>query len=350
MSAAGPVARPRQRHAMRFAHRTRRRTLVRGLTVTELTAVIAVIAVVMGITLLVLSGVKGRARTMQCLANQRQIAMACASYASSNVGKLVNPRTTFDGSVSIRISGGNVSWSTLRREYVHLWVLDRIENGRNNLGSIQGEDFEKPEAVTEGKLFPYLGATAIYVSPDEPATPTNLTTAGITGFPQRPRSYSLNGLLGVSRPEDTQLFDPYFTAPLNGKAPTIDQFNTTALSLIRLPSKMMCSVVEDDTFSFNLNGFLVAPNEARWFDTPAFWRRDAITLSYVDGSVEAYPLSRRTLPEDVYRYGHTDSPGSKYVQPPDVGGIANDWKFFRDRMNPGVIPEYPRFGLPQGAE
>jgi hypothetical protein len=349
MEAERTVSLPRQRPAMRLAPRTSR-PLARGLTVTELTAVIAVIAVVMGITLLVLSGVKGRARTMQCLSNQRQIAMACASYASSNVGKLVSPRTTFDGNATIRVSGADVPWGTLRREYVHLWVLDRIEGGKSNLGTIQGEDFEKPEAVTEGKLFPYLGSAAVYVSPDEPLTPTNLTTAGITGFPQRPRSYSLNGLLGVSRPEDTPLFDPYFTAPLNGKAPTIDQFNTTALGLIRLPSKMMCSVVEDDTFSFNLNGFLVQPNESRWFDTPAFWRRDAITLSYVDGSVEAYSLVRRTLPEDVYKYGHTDAPGSKYRQPPDVGGVANDWLFFRDRMNPGVIPEYPRFGLPAAAE
>jgi len=337
---------------MRPAHRTRRSASAqaRGLTVTELTAVIAVIAVVMGITLLVVSGARARARTMQCLANQRQIAMACATYAASNAGKLVSARTTLSQANTLRISNANVPWVTYRREYLHTWVLDRIEGVKDNTGEIQGEEFERPEAVTEGKLFPYLGATAIYVSPDEPATPTNLTTAGITGFPQRPRSYSLNGLLGVTRPEEDVIFDPYFTAPLNGKAATIDQFNTSALALIKLPARMMCSVVEDDTFSFNLDGFLVAPNESRWFDTPAFWRRDAITLSYVDGSVEAYSLVRRTLPEDVYRYGHTDSPANKYKQPPDVGGIANDWKFFRDRMNPGVLPEYPRFGLPQGAE
>jgi type II secretory pathway pseudopilin PulG len=324
--------------------------LLPGFTVTELTAVIAVIAIVMGITLLTLSGIKATARTTMCLSNQRQIAQACSSYAASNAGKLVSPRTTWDASASIRVSGTNVPWQSVSREYQHIWVLDRIQGGRNNTGIEQGEDFEKPEAVTEGKLYPYLGTPSVYVSPDEPATPTNMVTAGITGFPPRPRSYSMNGLLGVSRPEETTLFEPWFTAPLNGKAVAIDQFNTTAISLIQQPSKMMCTVVEDDSFSFNLNGFILAPNEFRWFDTPAFWRRDAITLSYVDGSVEWYSLKKRTLPEDIVAYGHKDNPSQKYLQPADLGGVAHDWKFFRDRLNPGVIPEYPQFGLPQGAE
>ena len=311
---------------------------------------IAVIAIVMGITLLTLTGIKATARTAVCMSNQRQIAQACAAYAASNLGKLVSPRTTWTNDASIRIDRTNIAWTALRREYQHIWVLDRVDGGKSNVGVEQGQEFEKPEAITEGKLYPYLGTPGVYVSPDEPATPTNLVTAGITGFPPRPRSYSMNGLLGVSRPEETGLFDPYFTAPLNGKSLAIDQLNTTSLALIQQPSKMMCTVVEDDTFSFNLNGFILAPNEFRWFDTPAFWRRDAITLSYVDGSVESYSLKKRTLPEDIYAYGHKDDPAQKYLQPADLGGVAHDWKFFRDRLNPGVVPEYPRFGLPQGAE
>ena len=325
-----------------------------GFTITELTAVIAVIAIVMGITLLTLSGIKATSRTAVCMSNQRQIAQACASYAASNFGKLVSPRTswTWTNSEYIRIDRRDVPWLSLQREYRHAWVLDRIEGvgARNNVGTVGTEEYEKPEAITEGTLFPYVGTPTIYVSPDEPATPTNLTTAGIVGFPPRVRSYSMNGLLGVSRPEEVLVFDQWFTAPLNGRALAIDQLNTTSLALIQQPSKMMCTVVEDDSFSFNLNGFILAPNEFRWFDTPAFWRRDAITLSYVDGSVEWYSLKKRTLPEDIYAYGHKDLPAQKSLQPADLGGVAHDWKFFRDRLNPGVIPEYPQFGLPQAAE
>jgi hypothetical protein len=322
-----------------------------GLTVTELTAVIAVIAVVMGITLLTLKGVRERARTMQCLSNQRQLVIAWSAYAASNAGKVVSPKTTFNSGHTLRINSADVPWTAVRREYRHTWVLDRIDGFKDNTGSVQNEEFELPAAITDGVLFPYVGSPSIYVSPDEPLTPTNLTTAGIAGFPQRPRSYSLNGLLGVSRPEEVGLFDPYFTAPLNGRAATLDQLNTTALALVRLPSKMMCTLVEDDTFSFNLDGFLVAPNKSRWFDAPAFWRPEAITLSYVDGAVESYSLVNRGLPKAIERHGHFDQPSGKYLQPPDAGGsVANDWKFFRDRMNPGVLPEYPRFGIPQGVE
>ena len=326
----------------------RRRT---GFTVVELTVVIAVIAVIISITLFTVGGVRSRARTAQCLSNQRQIAQACASYATANSGKLVSPRTEFSagGGSLIRVDGTDLPWSAVRREYVHTWVLDRVEGVKTNTASVSGQEYELPAAITDGKLFPYLGTASIYVSPDEPAAPTNLVTAGIVGFPARPRSYSLNGLLGVSRPDETPVFDPYFTAPLNGKAVTVDQLNTTSLATIRQPQRMLCSVVEDDTFSFNLNGFIVAPNEARWFDCPAFWRRDAITHSYVDGSVDTHSLSKRSLPEDVAAYGHTDNPNAKYLQPPDGGGIASDWVYFRDRMNPGVIPDYPRLGIPGSA-
>jgi hypothetical protein len=56
-------------------------------------------------------------------------------------------------------------------------------------------------------------------------------------------------------------------------------------------------------------------------------------MSYVDGSTDSYELANPDLPNNW------DSNGHRWQQPSDAGaGIAVDWKFFRDRLNPGVIP------------
>ena len=309
----------------------------RAFTVPELTVVIAVIAIVAAITLVTATTIRSTARTLHCQANQRQIALACVSYASSNVGILPSPRTQFkDGSGDLRIDGRDVPWSRVR--WTHAWVADDV-SGKYNLGTAGGQQYEMPKALTDGVLFAYLGEPKVYVSPNEPATPTNLETAGITGFPQRVRSYALNGLLGVTRPDEAGIFDTAFTATMYGVTRRIDEYNTQSLSMLKFPSRTFCSVVEDDTYSFNLNGFLVKPNEPRWYDAPAMWRPEAITFSNADGSVGAYSLANPELPKLIDDHGHSDAPESNYLQPPDSSaGFAIDWKFFRDRLNPAVIP------------
>ena len=66
---------------------------LRGFTVTELIVVVAVIAVVIAIVIPSVGKIRASARTVKCLSNQRQITMACYSYAVANASRLISSRT-----------------------------------------------------------------------------------------------------------------------------------------------------------------------------------------------------------------------------------------------------------------
>ncbi|MFM8639722.1 MAG: prepilin-type N-terminal cleavage/methylation domain-containing protein [Planctomycetota bacterium] len=298
-----------------------------GFTVTELMVVIAIIALIVAILVPTLSKVRSRARTVQCLANQRQIALAIYSYAMSNASRLVSPRTDTNGTAFI--DGANQQMGPLG--WKHTWVNAQDTGSTNQFVVYSGgRKYETPLAITSGALFPYVGDIKVYISPDEP---TNPSAGAVSGEKTRIRSYSLNACLGTTRPDELPEFDDDFTANMFGTAPQLSQYNTTTIGTIKSPQRMMCTIVEDDSVDYNNQGWLVVPQTPNWIDWPAAWRPDAITISYVDGSTEPYELANKTLPNSW------DTNGHRWQQPPDAAaGFAVDWKFFRDRLNPSVIP------------
>jgi hypothetical protein len=223
----------------------------------------------------------------------------------------------------------------------HTWVKAQGAN------LAPGNQFERPSALEQGVLFPYVGEIKTYVSPDEP---TNPYVSTISTDRTRVRSYSLNACLGITRPDELPEFDDNFTASMftgvvNG-APTysfrpLSVFNTTTIGTIKQPQRMMSTIVEDDEVAYNNQGWLVLPETSNWIDWPATWRPDAITMTYVDGSTESHELANKDLPQRWETFGHRwqqppDQPasGAPFFQP----AIAIDWKYFRDRLNPGVLP------------
>ena len=150
------------------------------------------------------------------------------------------------------------------------------------------------------------------------------------------RSYSFNACLGSTRPDELPEFDDDFTAPMFGITTPLSRFNTTTIGTIKQPQRMMSTLVEDDTVAYNNQGWLILPQTSNWIDWPATWRPKAITMTYVDGSTETYELANPDLPQRWETFGH------RWQQPADPGSgspaIAIDWKFFRDRLNPGVLP------------
>ena len=63
------------------------------------------------------------------------------------------------------------------------------------------------------------------------------------------------------------------------------------------------------------------------------WNTKAITLSYVDGSTESYELKNTDLFDAFCTTPHD------YQEPVPTGAtFPPDWKWFRDRLLPGVIP------------
>lgn len=288
-----------------------------GFTVTELLVVIAIIGLIVSLIIPTIGKVRSKSRTLKCLTNQRTITMANYTYATSNQSRFASPRTDSQG--TLYVNGGNVGGGS-----AHCWV--KAEG--SNLGT--GGQFEKPSALEQGTLYPYIGDIKAYVSPDEPTNPlaSNESNTGT-----RVRSYSFNALLGSTRPDELPEFDASFTSTMYGVTPQLSQYNSTTIGTIKSPQRMMATIVEDDSVAYNNEGWLILPQTANWIDWPASWRPDAITMSYVDGSTDSYELTNPSLP------GIWESNGHRWQQPADAeAGFAIDWKFFRDRLNPGVIP------------
>lgn len=305
----------------------------RGFTVTELVVVIAIIALIVALLVPTIAAVRARSRTLKCLTNQRTITMANYAYAGDNGSRFASPRTDSYG--TLYVGGTNVSNGS-----AHCWVKAEGAN------LAPGGQFERPSALEKGSLFPYIGDIKTYVSPDEPTNPY-VSTISSTGT--RVRSYSFNACLGTTRPDELTEFDDDYTTPMYGVTPQLSQYNATTIGTIKSPQRMMSTLVEDDTVAYNNEGWLVLPQTPNWIDWPADWRPDAITLTYVDGSTESYELANKTLPQSWSNNGH------RWQQPNEItydengnatGSVQSpDWRFFRDRMNPSVIPNSTyRFG------
>jgi hypothetical protein len=252
------------------------------------------------------------------MTNQRTIALALYSYATSNATRFPSPRTDSGG--TYYMNGTDVVSTT-----TPCWVK------AEGAFLAPGGQFERPEAIENGTLFPYVGEITAYLSPDEPTNPYVQATSSTS---VRVRSYSLNALLGSTRPDELPEFDDDFTSttgPMGGVVTPLSRYNSMTIGTVKSPQRMMCTIVEDDTVAYNNQGWLIYPQNPTWVDWPAAWRPDAITLTYVDGSTDSRALADPTLPQKWETFGH------RWV---DTAGTDNafDWRWFRDRLNPGVIP------------
>jgi prepilin-type N-terminal cleavage/methylation domain-containing protein len=304
--------------AQRPTHRTSAPGARRGFSIPELLVVLAIIAIVVAILIPSITGVRARSRTLKCMTNQRTIALALYSYATSNATRFPSPRT--DSTGTYYLNGTDVVSTT-----TPCWVK------AEGAFLAPGGQFERPEAIENGTLFPYVGEITAYLSPDEPTNPYVQATSSTS---VRVRSYSLNALLGSTRPDELPEFDDDFTSttgPMGGVVTPLSRYNSMTIGTVKSPQRMMCTIVEDDTVAYNNQGWLIYPQNPTWVDWPAAWRPDAITLTYVDGSTDSRALADPTLPQKWETFGH------RWV---DTAGTDNafDWRWFRDRLNPGVIP------------
>ena len=310
--------RPNQDAPMTRTQRNARRQA--GFTVTELIVVVSIIALIIALLVPSIAKVRASTRTLRCLTNQRQITQAAYAYATANAGRWASPRTDYTGGITYpENTAGNVR---------HCWV--KAQGTENVTGA-----FEKISALENGVLWPYTGTVAIYVSPDEPTNPYALQNPGAN---TRIRSYSFNACLGVTRPDEWPEYDDDFTIPNVGVTVPLSIYNTTTIATVKQPSRMLSTLVEDDGQMWNTHGWIISPqpNLRLWVDLPAPWRPDAVTMTYVDGSTESYEMTNPSILESNYL------PFPHWITGPiDASGTCWDWKYFRDRMNPGVLPALP---------
>ena len=346
-----PMIRPRRPHGsptrvLRALHPARSG---RAFTVVELLVVIAIIAALIALLIPSMSSIRNTARTAKCLSNQRQIAQASISYTTANAGRFVSPHTNPDLTVFQWNAGsGTPTQGQSLYTLQHAWVYDRNPPAGNPDPYMVVDTTnpsvkqERPRALTDGKLYSYLGSESVYLSPNEPTNSIGQGADGALG--QRIRSYSINSFVGVRTPDDTEGVngDRRFVSYPGQLNMPLESFNTTTLARIVQPARTMYTTVEGDnpacantstTQGANYGGWIISPVTANWVDTPAIWNPDAITMSYVDGSTGQYALQNKDLVEIFCAQPHF------YDQPADGDiGFAVDWKYFRDRLLPGVIP------------
>ncbi len=317
-------------------------------TIIELLVVVAIIGLLIALLLPTLQRARFLARKTSCLANQRTIALAQASYATDNNGAYASNQTkvwpgynfSFTltnacGTFPILINNGNMTQTAY-----HGWVATYPPNTT----LIGGVEFELPAALEKGRLWPYMGNLGAYRSALEPNV-------------DRLRSYSLNGFLGSVVPEDgvdrANAWHQWFCA----KGVTPREWRSTHLTHILHPSQMLCSIIEDDRranqLAYNAGGWTFDPRTPPgtpdsnpvpsawqgWIDWPAFWNPGDITYSYVDGSTESYSVQNPGLPAAI-----EGPPGAGYghgYPEPAINGFRRDWHHFRERFFPGVIPKLP---------
>ena len=211
----------------------------RGFTLTELLVVIGLIMVLVGLILYGMSTIRQTARGLQCMNNQREIMAGWTNYAIDNAGRYVAPDTD------------RHPWD---------WVSSNYPGP--NVQVIPGTGYyaEKLSALTEGRLFSYLGDEKVYSSPFDD-----------TG---RIRSYSLSAYLADG--EGASDWD----GPPSWRVGTV--------SRVPKPAETVNVVTESDHRGHNINGWGIRNNGPTWIDKLATYDTGYFNFAFVDGHTERY--------------------------------------------------------------
>jgi prepilin-type N-terminal cleavage/methylation domain-containing protein len=290
---------------------------LRGFTLVELMVVVAIIALLIGLVTVAIGGMMTRARSTKDLANHKAIGAATSSHAADHKGFLLHPRT----------AGCQTGTPSTASQAGRFWVLSdgQDSDGFDRVLDIDGQYVEMQTVLRDGAAFPYIGALTAFQSPLDP-TIGNVEefVAGHPGIrPNRIRSYSLNGFVGVDEnPDDwSDACETYaFPDEVCGRS-------TATMSQVPQPSSTMCSVGEQDVDGHNISGWLLHPGREQWIDFPAFWEKDRVNISFIDASTGSIPLKHEGLKERWLQYGHN-------IYFPDA---EKEYQAFKKVLLPGVI-------------
>lgn len=228
----------------------------RGFTLVELMVTIAIIAILATLLLPALNSARGRARTITCLSNQRQLTLATLLYAGDAEDAL--PYNMGEDEIKRTVAQGRyLNWTSP----IMNWELD--------------SDNTNTFLLVQGGIGPYTsGVAKIYRCPSDFAVSDIQAQAGWT---ERVRSYSMNAMVGDA--------GEYTKAGQNVNNPEYRQF--FKLGQIVQPSRIFV-FIEEHPDSINDGYFVNNADKLEWTDLPASYHNGAANLTYADGHVEPY--------------------------------------------------------------
>jgi prepilin-type N-terminal cleavage/methylation domain-containing protein/prepilin-type processing-associated H-X9-DG protein len=246
-----------------------------GFTLIELLVVIAIIAILAGLLLPALAGVKARARSAGCWGNLRQLAVACEIYVHDNDDKL--PRNECEDLYSDAMR----SMLPLMQSQPGDWVTGHAKWDTNSAN------------IEKGVIFPYSGSAAIYRCPADRSSAERMDGSKLN-LP-RTRSYSMSGSIHCTKWRSGYSFKR--SSSINNPGP----------SEVFLFLDVNEQSIADGHFK------IVTPLEGamgnQWISLPADRHNQGCNLSFVDGHAESW---RWKAPKTFRHYFQgVDSPGDE---------------------------------------
>ena len=226
-------------------HRVRK-TATSGFTLLELTAVVAIISVLVSLLCAALNQTRDRALRISCLDNMKQLNLAWQMYSDENEGALPLNQTA-SGPIHHRIP--------LLSSSSNSWVAGNPLFDTNHAN------------IRRGKLFPYVRSVATYRCP--------MDDARVDDHPEllRTRSYSMNAFLGG---------DLAMNPAMN-------------VADVRRPSSTFVFIEEHQSSRWGSSFMVISALKpvvgggsslASWVSTPADRHDQGCNLTFADGHIE----------------------------------------------------------------